>query len=169
MQSKQLHVHAWSGPYVWSTPKANNYGVELMADSYTVYGVDPMAIRYSLEYWTLWQKATEYCSTLRQIPHSYSVIQCCRDMVFSRYRLYRDMSKISRYSIAIFFSILIEQLFINNHTIFMQVEAAMLWWRHKNKHIKCRLYGAGGGRPSPGGWGGRKETLCTNWYTYRYT
>ena len=50
--------------------------------------------------------------------------------------IHRDMSKISRYCIAIFLSIFIEQLFINNHSIFMQVEAALLWWRHKNKHIK---------------------------------
>ena len=42
--------------------------------------------------------------------------------------IYRDMSKISRYSIAIYLSIFIEQLLINNHTIFMQVEAALLWW-----------------------------------------
>ena len=83
------------------------------------------------------------------------------------------MSKISRYSIAIFLSIFIEQLFINNHTIFMQVEAALLWWRHKNKHVKCYRARVGGGRP--GGWGGGggggggggEETLYQcNWYTY---
>ena len=62
------------------------------------------------------------------------------------------MSKISRYSIAIFLSIFIEQLLINNHTIFMQVEAALLWWRHKNKYIKCyRAREGGGGRRGRGG------------------
>ena len=73
--------------------------------------------------------------------------------------IYRDMSKISRYSIAIL-SIFIEQLFINNHTIFMQVEAALLWWRHKNKHIKCYMaregelgLGVGGGEGIKGGRG----------------
>ena len=34
----------------------------------------------------------------------------------------------------------------------MQVEAALLWWRHKNKHVKCCRARVGGGRP--GGWGG---------------
>ena len=29
--------------------------------------------------------------------------QCCRDMVCNRYRLYRDMSEISRYCIAILY------------------------------------------------------------------
>ena len=72
--------------------------------------------------------------------------------------IYRDMSKISRYSIAIYLSIFIEQLLINNHTIFMQVEAALLWWRHKNKHIKCYLAREGG-----------KETLDQLVYIYRYT
>ena len=61
------------------------------------------------------------------------------------------MSKISRYSIAISLSIFIEQLFINNLTIFMQVEAAMLWWRHKNIHLKCYMAREGGGRPGGGG------------------
>ena len=69
--------------------------------------------------------------------------------------IYRDMSKISRYCIAIFLSIFIEQLFINNHTIFVQVEAALLWWRHKNKHITC----SGGGRPASGGGGGGRDTV----------
>ena len=108
-----------------------------------------------------------------------------------KYLIYRDMSKISRYSIAIL-SIFIEQLFINNHTIFMQVEAALLWWRHKNKHIKCYMaregevgLGVGGGEgikggrgegERGGGGGGRGEggggrgeggkRHCTNWYTY---
>ena len=93
--------------------------------------------------------------------------QCCRNMVFSRYRLYRDMSKTSRYSIAIFLSIFIEQLFINNHTIFIQIEAAMLLWRHKKKHKM--LYGTGEGRPARGGGGGRKETLYQLVYIYLYT
>ena len=33
----------------------------------------------------------------------------------------------------------------------MQVEAALLWWRHKNKHITCYLAREEGGR----GGGGR--------------
>ena len=85
-------------------------------------------------------------------------------MVFSRYRLYRDMSKI-------FLSIFIEQLFINNPTIFMQVEVALLGWRHKNKHIKCYRAREGGGRPGGeggvGGGGGGRDTV--HWYIYRYT
>ena len=55
--------------------------------------------------------------------------------------------------VAIFLSIFIEQLLINNHTIFMQVEAAyaLLWWRrrHKNKHIKCYM-AREGERPAQG-------------------
>ena len=53
--------------------------------------------------------------------------------------IYRDMNKISRYSIAIFLSIFIEQLFINNHTIFMQIVAALLWWRHKDKKAQYHM------------------------------
>ena len=63
------------------------------------------------------------------------------------------MSKISRYSIAIFLSIFIEQLFINNHTIFMQVEAALWWWRHKNKHTECFRAREGEAGPGVGGEG----------------
>ena len=37
----------------------------------------------------------------------------------------------------------------------MQVEAALLWWRHKIKHIKC--YRAREGEVSPGGGGGGGE------------
>ena len=48
-------------------------------------------------------------------------------------------------AILYFLSIFIEQLFINNHTIFMQVEVALLGWRHKNKHIKCYRVREGGG------------------------
>ena len=39
----------------------------------------------------------------------------------------------------------------------MQVEAELLGWRHKNKHIKCyraREGGGGGGRGGGGGGGG---------------
>ena len=56
--------------------------------------------------------------------------------------IYRDMSKISRYCMAIFFKYIHRS---NNHTIFMQVEVAMLEWRHKNKHIKCYRAREGGG------------------------
>ena len=74
------------------------------------------------------------------------------------------MSKISRYCIAIFLNIFIEQLFINNHTIFMQVEAQLLWWRFKNKHIKC--YRAREGEAGPGGGAGAGEkTLYVGIYT----
>ena len=71
------------------------------------------------------------------------------------------MSKISRYNIAIFLSILIEQLLIINHTIFMQVEAALLGWRHKNKRIKCYMAREWGGRRKGGGegGGGRRDTV----------
>ena len=55
--------------------------------------------------------------------------------------IYPDMSKISRYCIAILFK------YINNHTIFMQVEVALLGWRYKNKHIKCYRAREGGSRP----------------------
>ena len=61
----------------------------------------------------------------------------------SRYIAICDI--VSRY----FLSIFIEQLFINNHTIFMQVEVALLGWRHKHK----MLYGAGEGEAGPGGGG----------------
>ena len=71
--------------------------------------------------------------------------------------LYRDMSKILYRDI--FLSIFIEQLFINNHTIFMQVEVALLGWRHKNKHIKCYSAREGGG-------GGGNETLYIGTYMY---
>ena len=57
-----------------------------------------------------------------------------------------------------------EQLFINNHTIFMQVEVALLGWRHKNKHIKCYRAREGGSRPGGGGGGGGggdRERHCT--------
>ena len=78
------------------------------------------------------------------------------------------MSKISRYCIAIFLSIFIEQLFINNHTICMQAEAALLWWRHKNKHIKCYRAREGEAGPGVGGeGGGGRDTV--HWYIYRYT
>ena len=74
-------------------------------------------------------------------------------MVYSRYRdiaiLYRDI-------------LFIEQLLINDHTIFMQVEVALLGWRHKNKHIKCYRAREGGGRPGRGGGGG--ETLYIGTY-----
>ena len=63
------------------------------------------------------------------------------------------MSKISRYCIAIFLTIFIEQLFINNHTIFNLVETAALRWRHKNKRKKCWARDRGG-RPGGGGGGG---------------
>ena len=55
------------------------------------------------------------------------------------------MSKTSRYCIAIFLSIFIEQLFINNHTIFMKVESALLWWRHKKNAVGRRRGEAGPG------------------------
>ena len=70
------------------------------------------------------------------------------------------MSKISRYSIAIFLSIFIEQLFINNHSIFMQVEAALLWWRHKKKYIKCYMAREGG----RGGGGEGVDRVLPKWY-----
>ena len=78
--------------------------------------------------------------------------------------IYRDMSKISRYNIAIFLSIFIEQLLTINHTIFMRVEAVLLWWRHENKRIKCYMAreGGGGGRRKGGGGGGggvRRDTV----------
>ena len=43
----------------------------------------------------------------------------------------------------------------------MQVEVALLGWRHKNKHIKCYRAREGGGRPGGGGGGGgmRHSTL----------
>ena len=50
----------------------------------------------------------------------------------------------------------------------MQVEAALLWWRHKNKHIKCYRAREGGGRLGGGGGGGRgegEETLHFGTYT----
>ena len=80
------------------------------------------------------------------------------------------MSKISRYCTAIFLSIFIEQLLINNHTIFMQVEVALLGWRHKNKHIKCYRAREGGGRPRGGGGGGGaggggRDTVYIGTYT----
>ena len=38
----------------------------------------------------------------------------------------------------------------------MQVEAALFWWRHKNKHIISNTIGRGRGRgeAGPGGGGG---------------
>ena len=75
------------------------------------------------------------------------------------------MSKISRYKIAMFLSIFIEQLLKINHTIFMQVEAALLWWRHKNKRInaiwrgKGKAGGRGGGGGGGGGGGRRRYTV----------
>ena len=83
--------------------------------------------------------------------------------------IYCDMNKISRYSIAIFLSIFIEQLFINNRTIFMQVEACVVMVATQEQTHKM-LYGTGGGvRPGgvgKGGGGGEKRH-----YTYipRYT
>ena len=41
----------------------------------------------------------------------------------------------------------------------MQVEVALLGWRHKNKHIKCYRAREGGGRPGGGGGGKRHCTL----------
>ena len=43
----------------------------------------------------------------------------------------------------------------------MQVEVALLGWRHKNKHIKCYTAGAGGG-------GGRGKRHCTLLPVYMY-
>ena len=51
----------------------------------------------------------------------------------------------------------------------MQVEAALLWRRHKNKHIKCYRAREGGGQP--GGWGGEGgggETLYVGTYTGKH-
>ena len=45
----------------------------------------------------------------------------------------------------------------------MQVEAALLWWRHKNKHMKCHRAREGGG--GGGGGGGGRETLYIGTYT----
>ena len=55
----------------------------------------------------------------------------------------------------------------------MQVEAALLWWRHKNKHIKCYRAREGGGRPGGeggggGGGGGGEETLYIGTYVPVY-
>ena len=86
--------------------------------------------------------------------------------------IYRDMSKISRYCIAIFLSIFIEQLFIYNHTIFMQVEAALLCMVVTQEQMHKMLYGAEGERPARGvvvgggggGGGGGSDTV--HWYAY---
>ena len=45
----------------------------------------------------------------------------------------------------------------------MQVEVALLEWRHKNKRIKCYRAREGGNRPERGG-GGREETLYIGTY-----
>ena len=45
----------------------------------------------------------------------------------------------------------------------MQVEVALLGWRHKNKHIKCYRAREGEGRPEGGGGGGGRDTV--HWYT----
>ena len=64
--------------------------------------------------------------------------------------IYRDMSKISRYCIAIFLSIFIEQLFLNNHTIFMQVDAVLLCMVATQEQTHQMLYGAEGERSARG-------------------
>ena len=48
----------------------------------------------------------------------------------------------------------------------MQVEVALLGWRHKNKRIKCYRAREGGSRPERGGGGGggREETLYIGTY-----
>ena len=46
----------------------------------------------------------------------------------------------------------------------MQVEVALLGWRHKKKHIKCYRAREGGGRPEGGG--GGEETLYIGTYMY---
>ena len=53
----------------------------------------------------------------------------------------------------IFLSIFIEQLCINNHTIFMQVEVALLGvaTQEQTHKIKCYRAREGGGRPGGGG------------------
>ena len=99
-----------------------------------------------------------HCCTCIEAVNSAAAIWSLADIAYIA--IYRDMSKISRYNIAIFLSIFIEQLLIINHTIFMQVEAVLLWWRHKNKRLKCYLAREGGGRRK-----GEKRH-CTNWYTY---
>ena len=57
-------------------------------------------------------------------------------------------------------SIFIKQLFINNHTIFMQDEAALLWWLYKNYHINAIRRGRGPARGGGGGMG-RGKRHCT--------
>ena len=47
----------------------------------------------------------------------------------------------------------------------MQVDVALLGWRHTNKHIKCYRAREGEGRPGGGGGGGGEETLYIGTYT----
>ena len=79
------------------------------------------------------------------------------------------MSKISRYCIAIFLSIFIEQLFLNNHTIFMQVEAALLCMVATQEQT---LYSAEGERSARGVCvcvgGGGEETLYIGMHIPEY-
>ena len=48
----------------------------------------------------------------------------------------------------------------------MQVEVALLGWRHKNKHIKCYRARKGGGRPGGRGEGGRDTLVHIPVYKY---
>ena len=69
--------------------------------------------------------------------HSAAAIWYLADIAYIA--IYRDI--VSRYFLTIF----IEQLFINNHTTFMQVEVALLGWRHKNAIRRGSGGGGGGG------------------------
>ena len=85
--------------------------------------------------------------------HNFNKAQCIATMLEKRFLL--------RTHALTALSIFIEQLLIINHTIFMQVEAALLWWRHKNNRINAIWRGRGkaGGRGGGGGGGGRRDTI----------